>query len=432
MASQHVFCNTPWYEAHIYWDGSLGICCQESQKLHSDDQVYNIKNMSLGEWFNSEPVRKFRRLISGEFQNNICIRCQHEEYLSGTSRRIRANQKSVIFTKTAFENSFKQSPGYEHFKFSEGMDGLTDTMPIDLHIDLGNYCNLACKMCWSGASSRIATQMVKWGNEGDRQYLGNDWTKDPEVWTRFLNELLTIPKLKNIHFMGGETLLTARFEQFVDFMIANKRFDLSMSFVTNGTTFNESLLNKLKQFARVGIEVSIESATEHNSYVRQGTDTAQVLANIKRYQAYCNGSSISLTLRPAISALTVGYYHTLLDLCLEEKLLIKSLMVTRPIELQIDVLPLDVKLLYKERYQTIVEKLKLISTDQDYNESDPNNYLQSVKTQVTQVLNALEDSVNNGLVHELVKTCRRWDDVYGYNALDLYPELAEVFKEHGY
>lgn len=389
--------------------------------------------MSLGEWFNSEPVRKFRLDVLGNTGTPVCNRCYKETEMGGTSRRHRANQKSVIFTKTAFTNSFKQSPGYEHFKFSQSTDGFTNTLPIDLHVDLGNYCNLACKMCWSGASSRIATQMVKWGNEEDRKYLGTDWTKDTQVWDKFLNELLTIPKLKNIHFMGGETLLTARFEQFVDFMIVNKRFDLSMSFVTNGTTFNESLLNKLKQFVRVGIEVSIETTTEHNSYVRQGTDTPQVLANIKRYQQHCNGSSISITLRPAISALTVGYYHTLLEFCLEEKLLIKSLLVTNPETLDVSILPRSIKEQYKEKYKAILDKVTQVDTSQDYNESDPNNYLQSVKLQAQQIINLLDQyTLHSTNMFDLVKLCRRWDDVYGYNALDLYPELVEVFKQHGY
>ena len=117
--------------------------------------------------------------------------------MGGTSRRHRSNQKSVIFTKQAFDESFKQSPSYEHFKLSETQQGLTDTLPIDLHVDLGNYCNLACKMCYPIASTTIAVQHVQWGIESDRQYLGLDWTKDNDAWLRFLNELLTIPKLKN-------------------------------------------------------------------------------------------------------------------------------------------------------------------------------------------------------------------------------------------
>ena len=428
MANQQIFCNTPWYEAHIYWDGSLGICCQESRKLHSDDQKYNIKNMTLREWFNSDPVKQLRRDILSDTPTDVCSRCYHEELVGGTSRRVRSNQKSVIFTKTAFHSSFEQSPGHRHFT----EDGVTDTLPIDLHIDLGNYCNLACKMCWSGASSRIATQYVRWGYEDHRQYLGNDWTQDKDVWSKLLDELVTIPNLKNIHFMGGETLLTKKLEEFVDVMITHKKFDLCFSFVTNGTVFNGSLMEKLKQFARVGIEVSIETTTKHNDYIRQGTDTDLVLANIKKYQEFCNGTTITITIRPAISALSVGYYDTLLDYCINNKFMIKSLLVTNPAYLNVNVLPMTVKLEYKEKYQMLFEKLSSIDCQSILNESDPNNYLKSIKIQIEQILSMLQQPSNEDLLGELVRTCKRWDEELGFNAIDLYPELTNVFKAHDY
>ena len=434
MVDQKVFCNTPWYEAHIYWDGSLGICCQESRKLHTDNQKFNIKNISLADWFNSEPVRQFRKSLLDNTRTDICSRCYHEEDIGGTSRRHRANQKSVIFTRTAFHSSYEQSPGFDHFKLSE-VDGFTDTMPIDLHIDLGNYCNLACKMCWSKASSTIAVQNVKWGLEDHRQYLGNNWTRDEDVWNRFLNELLDISKLKNLHFMGGETLLTKRFEDLVDFFTLHKRFDLCFSFVTNGTTYNQQLIDKLKQFTRVGIEVSIETATEHNNYVRQGTDTNVVLDNIKKYKANCDSSSISITLRPAISLLSIGKYYTLLEYCLENKLLIKSLLVTEPRFLDVSILPKQIKQQYHAHYLSLLNRLADVNLNVDFNESDINNYRQSIKIQVEQSINLLnqaEPSDQKKLLSEMVEHCRKWDPVYKYNALELYPELSEIFKTYGY
>ena len=227
MANKDIFCNTPWYEAHIYWDGSFGICCQESRKLYdSVDTTYNIHTMTLLEWFNSDPVKQLRMDILSDTPTDICSRCYNEESLCGTSRRHKSNQKSVIFTRTAFIDSYQQSPGYKHFSHSQFNNGEATTQPIDLHIDLGNYCNLACKMCWSGSSSKIATQYVKWGHADHKQYLGMDWTTNTETWNRFLDELLAIPKLQNIHLMGGETLLTSRFEELVDFLTLHNRFEI--------------------------------------------------------------------------------------------------------------------------------------------------------------------------------------------------------------
>ena len=426
MANQNIFCNTPWYEAHIYWDGSLGICCQESRKLSTDPR-YNIRNLSLTDWFNSEPVRQFRKDILGDSPLDICSRCYNETTLSGTSRRHRANQKSVIFTKQAFDESFKQSPGYDHFKFSQGMDGLTNTLPIDLHIDLGNHCNLACKMCWPGASTRIASQYVKW-NMPAEQYLGVDWTKDTQVWNKFLNDLLAIPKLKNIHVMGGETLLSPRFEELVDWMIAHDRFDINFSFVTNGTVYKPGLIEKLKRFPRVGIEISIETATKHNDYIRQGSKVEEVISNIKEYKQLCHGSDISVTLRPAISALSIGQYHTLLNFALEEQLLIKSLIVTNPSYLNPGILPQDLRDQYLIPYTRLLADLHDVDVDRDFNESDPDNYRQSVKQQAQQIKLMICNEPQVEGISELMQWCQRWDQEFGFDMLELYPEFKGIYE----
>ena len=433
---QRIFCNTPWYELHIYWDGSLGICCQESHKLYRANQVqYNIATMSIQDWFNSEPVRKFRTDISGSERLSECQRCYREEDHGGNSRRLKSNQKSVIFTRTAFKDSFVQSPGYQHFLYSDQTQGHSQTQPIDLHVDLGNFCNLACKMCNPRASSTIASQQVKWGIESSRQYLGTDWTKNPAVWNNFKQQLLATPNLNNIHFMGGETLLTDRFEDLVDTMIEHQRFDLCFSFVSNGTVFRPELLNKLKQFSRVGIEISIETVDDHNAYQRQGTDTTQVLNNIQQYLDHCNGTSVTVSLRPAVSVLTIGYYDQLLQYALDHKLIIKGLLCYNPGFLNAEILPTKIKQLYLEKFQTLVTQLDNVNVDSDYNASDPNNYQKAIKEQVNMCLNILHTGTPADSKEQLalmVRHCERWDRVYGYDARQLYPEFLEILIDNNY
>lgn len=361
---------------------------------------------------------------------SACRRCYHEEQHGGTSRRHRSNQKSAIFIQS-FDHSFEQSPGRQHFDVS----GHTDTLPIDLHIDLGNYCNLSCKMCNAQSSSQIAAQEVKWGIESSRQFLKHDWTRDPVVWQNFLQQLLTIPKLQNIHFMGGETLLTDRLEQVVDFMIEHQRFEVCFSFVTNGTVFNPGLLDKLAKFKRVGIEVSIETVDQHNAYQRQGTDTNMVLENIKRYQTYCKNANISVALRPAVSALTIGYYAGLLKYALEHQLLIISLFVLTPKFLDIAVLPSSVKNRYLKSYCELLEELDEIPLPPDYNAANHVNYREVIKKQALMCVNILqqpEPQHIEQLQQSFVAHCAKWDQVHGYNARDLYPELKQLWDAHGY
>lgn len=423
-----IFCNTPWYELHIYWNGQLGICCQESHKLYNEsDQQYNIATMSIAEWFNSEPVKQFRQSVLSNSPASACRRCYIEEARGGISRRIRSNQKSVIFTQ-AFAESFEQSPGRQHFQES----GITQTHPIDLHIDLGNYCNLACKMCKAKASSKIAAQEVKWGIVSSQQYVGSDWTRNQTVWDNFKQQLLEIPKLNNIHLMGGETLLTDRFEDLVDHMIAHDRTDICFSFVTNGTVYKPALMEKLSKFRRVGIEVSIECLSERNAYQRQGTDQALVLKNLEQYRAISNGKNITVTLRPAISLLTIGDFAALLDYALDKKFIIKSLVVTSPRFLDVAILPTAIK----QQYITQFHRLRNLAVPgDDYNASNVSNLNQIVAQQASMCINMLSAPTPADSAEQLkamVEHCRKWDQVYHLDAKKMYPELADVWEKYAY
>lgn len=428
MPNADTFCNTPWYELHVYWDGSLGICCQESRKLYTTGN-YNIASTTIAEWFNSAPVQQFRKNILSGQPVSVCSVCYNQEQQGGISRRIRSNQKSAIFTQ-AFELSWQQSPSRRHFDPS----GATTSHPIDIHIDLGNYCNLACKMCKASASSRIASQETRWGIKGSEQYLGVDWTKNTKVWHSFKQQLLLIPGLTNIHLMGGETLLTDKFEDLVDWMLTHNRTDIGFSFVTNGTVYNQDLVDKLSQFRRVGIEVSIETVDGHNGYVRQGTDTEKVLKHIEQYQQYIS-ERVSVTLRPAISALSIGYYSGLLQYALDQQLCVNALLVNSPKFLNVNILPQSVKDMYAAKFGDLEHQLSSVLVDKDFNASNSNNYKLVIKNQINMCLNLLSQPQPDNvfqLHRDLVNHCRRWDQVYDFDARALYPELSEIWLEHEY
>lgn len=436
MPNQKIFCNTPWYELHIYWDGSFGVCCQEYHKAYDEgDSRYNISKMSIAEWFNSDPVKKFRRNVLGDTTPSTCVRCARDESLGNDSRRLKSNQKSVIFTKTAFDISWNQSPGHKHFDYSIKNNGAATSHPIDLHIDLGNYCNLACKMCHAKASSTIASQEVKWGITSSRPYLGQDWTRDTTVWNNFKQQLLSIPNLNQIHFMGGETLLTDRLEDLVDFMIEHNRFDQCFSFVTNGTIYKHGLMEKLAKFKRVGIEVSIESLGPQNSYIRQGTDTQLVLDNIEKFKSWCNNSSITIAIRTAPSCLSIGSYAELLRWCLQEQFIVKSNLVDRPEFMDIAVLPDHVKAAYAPAFDQLIKQLEEVCVDQDYNASDSNNVAQVIKQQAILCATALTSKqplLANQLLMQLTEHCKKWDAVYKLDARITYPELSKIWDQYGY
>jgi hypothetical protein len=287
-------------------------------------------------------------------------------------------------------------------------------------------------MCNAQASSSIAVQEVKWGIAESKQYVGTDWTRDQTVWDNFKQQLLEIPGLNNIHFMGGETLLTDRFENLVDWLTEHGRFDTCLSFVTNGTVYKPGLMAKLQRFRRVGIEISIETVDEHNAYQRQGTDTGAVLDNINQYTQL--GNNIEVCLRPAVSALTIGYHADLIEYAFGKNLPIKSLLVSDPRFLDAEILPQTVKLQYLQKYIPLIKKLGS-HQGQDYNAMDPNELKRNLAQHIEMCVTILSTPVprdSEPQLQKLVEHCRKWDQVYGYDARTLYPELTEVWDQYAY
>lgn len=433
-----VFCNSPWFELNILWNGDLAFCCQQIETIY-DKQTpnpYNIRSMTIKEWYNSVPMQQARLKMFEQERWSKCTQCWQEERVGDSSRRHRQNQKSILF-RSQFQSSFEQSPNYKLFQDSLETQGKTYQPPVDLHIDLGNHCNLACKMCWPGASTTIASKMKKLKIMDVEEYLRSDWTKDQEVWQRFLNELAEIPNLKHIHIMGGEPTTHPKFEQLIDFLIENQKVeDFGFSFVTNGTVYKQSLVDKLKKFKNAGIEISIESALSSNHYVRQGSDTEEVIANIKQYVTN-KSTNFFVVLRPTISALSIRDFHTLVRFAIDNGVVIKSRMVDHPRHLQPNVIPKKIRETWQQPYLDLVSEygLDLDSPVADINESHYDNVKPIAANTVKQALSflALPNEVDQqeqlGKMIDLMST---WDQEYQLDARQEYPELLELLDKYGY
>ena len=436
--NKDVFCNSPWFELNILWNGDLAFCCQQIETIY-DKQTpnpYNIRSMSIKEWYNSEPMQQARLKMFEQERWSKCTQCWQEESVGDSSRRHRQNQKSVLF-RSEFQFSFEQSPNYDLFEHSLATGGKTHEPPIDLHIDLGNHCNLACKMCWPGASTTIASKMKKLKIMDVEQYLRSDWTKDEEVWQRFLNELAEIPNLKHIHIMGGEPTTHPRFENLIDFLIDNQKVDqFGFSFVTNGTVYKQELVDKLKKFKNAGIEISIESALSSNHYVRQGSDTEETIKNIKQYITN-KSPNFFVVLRPTISALSIRDYHTLVRFALEQGVVIKSRMVDHPPHLRPNVIPKQIRDTWQQPYLDLISEynLDLESTVSDINESHYDNVNPIAANTIKQALSflALPDEIDQReQLGKMIDLMRTWDKEYKLDARQEYPELIELLDQYAY
>ena len=400
------FCIVPWYEVHINADGTYHSCGAQPNKISGtmDAQKYNVHNMSIDEWVLSQHQNITRHNKISGIYDALCGMCYHEESIGSVSKRIRENLKNNIH------------PLYFHKTFDKQYFNNFQAKINSYHISLGNECNLACKFCGPTASSKIAVAEIKAGN-----YTGParmNWTENENTWRNVSDTICNTEDLKFVHLIGGETLLNPRFEDLVDKLIVNNKTDIYIGFTTNGTVFNRKLLEKLNCFRHVDIGVSIECLGTLNDYIRQGSNTQQVLDNIDLYLQYRRENHVYVTVRPVPSALSV---HTLDDLyrwCIDRKLDVMTNMLTRPEFLQIKHLPNDVKqkLLTQFLNWSHSEPAPINS-----NPRDPNWYKQHIDNEILAVIQSLQQSNNPSMTKELYSKLQLW----GW--LD-QPDIAKYFK----
>jgi sulfatase maturation enzyme AslB (radical SAM superfamily) len=430
MANKDIFCAVPWHNSHLYWDGTYGACCSEKSKPCGDEK--NLSDTTLEEWHNSEPMRNFRLRILGNERLPECKGCYSEENHGHESRRIRENFKVAIFTKQAFEKSFKQSPWYKKFEES-ATTGRVDKLPIDLHIDFGNECNLACKMCFPAASSRIAQQYTKWNILIDKK---PNWTSSDLLYQKFLKNIKSIPNLHRIHIMGGEPLINKRFHDFVDWLVANQYNNLSLSFVSNGTHIDKKLIEKLKFFKSVDIEISLESIHDNNHYIRQGSETKKVLDNLN-YLLEHRSSTFNIVLRSVPQLLNVNNYYEYILFAYKNNLSIQSIPLTNPEYLAIKVLPITLRheliVKYQQVKEIILEKSSKIETISIGRDTSRLEYQLSQECNtIIELLKQPEPVEVDKLREELIVWLTRWDKLFKLNAIKFYPEYQYFLQAYGY
>jgi molybdenum cofactor biosynthesis enzyme MoaA len=426
MPNQKIFCSVPWTDTHLYWDGSYGACCSEYKK--PEGKEYNLKNTSLVQWYTSDTMRNFRSRIIGDTPLPECTACYHEEKNGHESRRIRENFKTSIFTEQAFDKSFHQSPWRDYFTEE------TNQLPINWHLDFGNECNLACKMCHPNASSKIAHHYSSWNIAYEKK---SNWSNDEQSWNQLINNIKNTKGIHRIHVMGGEPVINKKFTQFVDWLITNKYTNLSLSFVSNGTIIDQTLIDKLKLFDSADIEISIESIHQNNHYIRQGSITESTLFNINNILNQ-QSEKLKLVLRTVPQLLNINNYHELILFAFERNLSIQSIPLTTPNYLMIQVLPYEIRQQFKQNYintkNIILSQQTNIANTIAVGRDTSRLGIQLVRECDT-VLTMLDQPEPNN-VEELrtilIDWLIRWDKVYKLDAREYYPEYLDFLEKYGY
>ena len=138
-----------------------------------------------------------------------------------------------------------------------------------------NYCNYACVMCYSGASSQRYTFDIKQGIKS--KYEINPVDDD------FFD---VIEDVKILGFTGGETIQQPEVIRLIDHVIEQGLAqDMIITILTNASDFPDKIVEKFQQFKKVLYTVSIDGTGAVIEYQRRGAKWETMMENIARIHA---------------------------------------------------------------------------------------------------------------------------------------------------
>jgi molybdenum cofactor biosynthesis enzyme MoaA len=218
-------------------------CCW-MKKFNNYTDFYTDKNS----------IKMRQQLLAGE-KTNLCQQCYNVEEYGAISRRQSLTQD---WTYRLNLKSYNEVEKY--------------TKLIRYEIQLGNYCNLMCRMCDPRSSSLID---VEYSNLGLAQHkLGV--TKNNQFDNVDLNSV------QQIIVAGGEPSINQDFYDFLKRCIQENKTDFEIFIATNAVSITKEFISLIKQFTNIKISISVDGFDKTNQYIRWPSDWEKFKQNVQK------------------------------------------------------------------------------------------------------------------------------------------------------
>jgi len=348
LMHSNYFCMLPWLHLHAWPDGRAYPCCL-GKATHP---VGNFKEKSMREIWNDEPMRAMRRNMLADSACKECGDCYEQEAAGFASMRNNSNKS-----------------------FGHHIDEINLTLPdgslpdMRLHywdVRFSNICNLKCRSCGSIFSSRWYDDDVKlWGKplRPRVQFAGRH---EQDVWEQMQEH---IPHLDQIYFAGGEPLIMEEHNRILKLLIEKGNTQVRLIYNTNLTELKfkgESVLDLWKHFPTVCVAASLDDMGQRAAVIRSGTNWAQVEQNIRDLKREC--PHIDFMISPTLSMMNiwnfVNFHRYMINQRFIEPKDFNLNILQGPKDYRIDMLPLDIKLKFKQQFEQHIEYLRPIDTIQ--------------------------------------------------------------------
>jgi sulfatase maturation enzyme AslB (radical SAM superfamily) len=233
--------------------------------------------------------------------------------------------------------------------------------------------------------------------------------------------------------MGGEPLYHKRFRELLTLLQDKKHTNFHLTFVTNGSIYDSSIISLLANFKSVVIEISIDGIGNVNNYIRHTSNSEQIVNNIKSWCKHIT-KNFDIVLRSVPQVLSAINYDQLLEFADNNNLIIDSNDLINPNFMHLNILPNNLKQQVKDKISNKVLHTDCADTVRNINVRDNSNVLHNLQKNAELVIMQLDskcqDIENKRL--EFVDYCVKFDRYRGFNIRDYIPELLDFMNEYGY
>jgi molybdenum cofactor biosynthesis enzyme MoaA len=226
---------------------------------------WDIQNNNITDSRNTPVWRNLRQSFLDGQLTTVCSTCINAERVGASSPRQLNNEYLFEHLGIDIMSAVKQIVD----------NGLVADSVYALDYMPSNYCNYACVMCFSGASSQRYTFDIKQGIKS--KYEINEVDRD------FFD---VIKNVKILGFTGGETIQQPEVIRLIDYVIEQGlAADMIITILTNASDFPDKIVEKFKQFKKVLYTVSIDGVGDVIEYQRRGAKWTTMAENIARIHA---------------------------------------------------------------------------------------------------------------------------------------------------
>jgi MoaA/NifB/PqqE/SkfB family radical SAM enzyme len=430
------FCSSPWFHLRVTYNGDFE-SCRWARPTHDK---HNISTTSVMQFYNSDTMKNLRLDLLNANAPKDCSDCYYQDKHGKVSGRLRQLNKSGIDV-SEFDLTARSSPHYSRFQTSYMNDGYSDYYPVDLQIDLGNICNSACIMCSPEASTRLQQDYKKLHKLNERIFIQQDdftpWTRKPELLDKFITELESIPNIRYIHFLGGETLYDSAFYTICDRLIASGLSkNIIVGTTTNGTIYDDRVEALIGNFKEFHLGISIESVSSLNDYIRYPSTINEVTENIHKFLELRKHSGLQVSLRITPNVFTIYELDELFEFMIDNSVVAESCnILSNPQMLRMEIMPEDIRLEISDKLTALAEKYGLQKTN--HVNVRRNDLVSEVIANVILEYKTFIDTYTvpenaESLRHQLVEFIKGFETLRNNSILDYAPRYEKFLRTYGY